>query len=197
MYTPPFYAGDREAGLALMRAHPFALLLTPGPQGLLATHLPLLIQEDPLVLKGHLARANPHWRFLEDADSLVVFSGPHAYVSPAWYQTHPSVPTWNYAAVHAHGRARMGADAVAILKESVDAFEHAGWVMDLPPAYDAKMRAGIVAFDLPVARLETKLKLSQNRSEADRAGVIAGLAASPRPGDREVADLMGRQAPGG
>ena len=113
MYTPPFYAGDREAGLALMRAHPFALLLTPGPQGLLATHLPLLIQEDPLVLKGHLARANPHWRFLEDADSLVVFSGPHAYVSPAWYQTHPSVPTWNYAAVHAHGRARMGADAVA------------------------------------------------------------------------------------
>ena len=91
----------------------------------------------------------------------------------------------------------LGADAVAILKESVDAFEHAGWVMDLPPAYDAKMRAGIVAFDLPVARLETKLKLSQNRSEADRAGVIAGIAASPRPGDREVADLMGRQAPGG
>jgi transcriptional regulator len=192
MYTPPHYEGDREAGLALMREHPFAVLLTPGPQGMLATHLPLLVSEDPLVLRGHMARANNHWRFLEDADSLVIFSGPHAYISPAWYEVQPAVPTWNYAAVHAHGRARIGADAVAILKESVDVFETAGWVMDLPPAYDAKMRAGIVAFELPVARLETKLKLSQNRSEQDRAGVIAGLSDSFRPGDRELADLMRR-----
>jgi transcriptional regulator len=191
MYTPPYYEGDREAGLALMRANAFAVLLTPGPQGLLATHLPFVIQDDPLVLKGHMARANPHWRFLEDADSLVIFNGPHAYISPAWYEVQPSVPTWNYAAVHAHGRARIGADAVAILKESVDTFEHAGWVMDLPPAYDAKMRAAIVAFELPITRLETKLKLSQNRSANDRAGVVAGLRAS---GEDALAALMERQS---
>ncbi|MDB5101567.1 MAG: hypothetical protein JWM80_5988 [Cyanobacteria bacterium RYN_339] len=196
MYTPPHYEAGEAQAIALIRQFPFAVLITPGPEGLFTTHLPLILQEGPLVLRGHMARANQHWRFLEDADSTVVFSGPHAYISPAWYETAPAVPTWNYAAVHVRGRAQIGADAVAILKESVALFDTAGWVMDLPPAYDAKMRAGIVAFELPVAAMEAKLKLSQNRSAEDRAGVIAALQASPNLYDRELAALMAKECDG-
>jgi transcriptional regulator len=184
VYTPSFNRADAEPSRALLRAHPFMALVTPGPEGLLTTHLPLLLVDD--VLHGHMARANPHWRHLDAADSLAICTGPHGYVSPAWYAPGPDVPTWNYTAVHVHGRARLVDDPRPMLRQLVARFDPA-WVMDLPPDFEAGLVAGIVAFELPITRLEGKFKLSQNRDAADRAGVVAGLRAL---GDHVLADLV-------
>jgi transcriptional regulator len=146
-------------------------------------------------LTGHVARGNPHGALLQSAPALAIFHGPHACVSPAWYGTHPSVPTWNYAVVHARGSVRLidndgGLDRTMV--QMVDHFE-AGradrWHMALPADYRARMQGGIVAFEIEIAQLTAKLKLSPNRPGADRPRVAAALEA----GDAEaqaVARLM-------
>jgi transcriptional regulator len=151
------------------------------------------------VLLGHMARANPHWRRLEAQPGvLAVFHGPHAYVSPSWYATHPSVPTWNYAVVHVHGNARLiheSRDLEPLVRRLVERHEQPRpqpWSMDLPADYQAGMLQGIVGFEIEITAITGKFKLSQNRPAADRERVAAALE-SGAPGEQEVAGLMRRR----
>jgi transcriptional regulator len=207
MWTPRVYA---EADLALlhelMRHHPFALLTTAEEGRVQATHLPFLV--DPArgaqgTLMAHMARANPHWRQLAaGAEALVVFSGPHAYVSPAWYADRETVPTWNYAAVHAYGRAELVEDEprlramLARLVVESEAAAGAGWRIEEAEKELRRDLPAIVGFEIPIARLEGKLKLNQNRSPADRRGVVAALSRSAESADRAVAAMMSAQLDG-
>ena len=197
MYVPKaFREGDIGRLHGFLRTWSFALLVTNVAEVPTATHLPLLLDADagaPGRLIGHVARANPQWQTFDGTrQALAIFQGPHAYVSPTWYATAPAVPTWNYAAIHAYGRPRVleGAeatrDAVAGL---VDVHDPAWRLADQPAEFVAGMLRGIVAFEMPIERLEGKLKLSQNRPAADRAGVVRALRAGGAA-ERLVADLM-------
>jgi transcriptional regulator len=191
----------------LMRAQSFAVMITADDEGApFATHLPILVDpaRGPLgTLRGHVARANPHWRYVAAGRStLVVFSGAHAYVSPSWYATHPSVPTWNYVAVHATGTGALVEDperVKALLADLVRTYESAGptaWSFEgLAADYLAGMQRGIVAFEIPIERLEGKAKLSQNRDAVDQARTREALAATDDPLARAVAALMGGAPP--
>ncbi|HWK45569.1 MAG TPA: FMN-binding negative transcriptional regulator [Stellaceae bacterium] len=201
MYVPAAFAADDPAELArLIRQNAFATVISTGADGLIASHVPLLYRPDQGrhgTLVGHLAGPNPQVEAIRaGASMLAIFSGPHAYVSPGWYQTAPAVPTWNYVAVHASGHARAldDAAAAAVVAELAAVYE-AGrdppWrFADQPPAFLAGMLRGIVAFEIPIDRLEGKAKLSQNRGQADRAGVVQGLRAENDPGAQALADLM-------
>ena len=208
MYIPKqFQITDTAWCHTLMRAQSFAAMITADDAGVpFATHLPILV--DPArgpfgTLRGHVARANPHWRYLAAGrPTLVVFSGAHAYVSPSWYATHPSVPTWNYVAVHATGTGALVEDAErvkALLADLVRAYESAGpaaWSFEgLAADYLAGMQRGIVAFEIPIDRLEGKAKLSQNRDAVDQARTREALAATDDPLARAVAALMGGAPP--
>jgi transcriptional regulator len=208
VYVPKhFEVTDTAWCHALMRAQSFALMITADDTGApFATHLPILVDErrGPLgTLRGHVARANPHWRHLAAGrPTLVVFSGAHAYVSPSWYATHPAVPTWNYVAVHASGTGALVEDAEqvrALLADLVHVYESPGpeaWSFEaLPADYVAGMQRGIVAFEIPIARLEGKAKLSQNRDAVDRGRTREALAASDDPVARAVAALMAGTPP--
>ena len=208
MYVPKhFEVTDTAWCHALIRAQSFALMITADDTGApFATHLPILVDErrGPLgTLRGHVARANPHWRHLAAGrPTLVVFSGAHAYVSPSWYATHPAVPTWNYVAVHASGTGALVEDAEqvrALLADLVHGYESPGpeaWSFEaLPADYVAGMQRGIVAFEIPVARREGKAKLSQNRDAVDRGRTREALAASDDPVARAVAALMAGAPP--
>jgi transcriptional regulator len=208
MYIPKhFQISDAAWCHALMRAQSFATMITADDAGApFATHLPILV--DPSrgpfgTLRGHVARANPHWRYLAAGrPTLVIFSGAHAYVSPSWYATHPSVPTWNYVAVHATGTGALVEDpaqVTALLADLVRTYESAGpdaWSFeDLAADYLAGMQRGIVAFEIPIERLEGKAKLSQNRDAVDQARTREALAATDDPLARAVAALMGGAPP--
>ena len=200
MYIPePFREARTEILHDLIRQHSFATLISQGERGLVATHLPLLL--DPArgqlgTLRGHLARANDHWRALAGGDEhLVVFQGPHAYISPAWYQTPMAVPTWNYVAVHAYGRPTLidGGPALRrILDDTVALFESQLAYRWRPPDGDfiPTLMRNVVGFELELTRLEGKRKLSQNRARVDQEGVVAGLRAQGDPVGLAVADLM-------
>ncbi len=195
MYTPePFAARDRETLAGVIRDNPFGLLIGPGAGGApVATHLPFLLEDGRLI--GHMARGNPHWRnFADAAEALAVFSGPHAYISPRWYETAPAVPTWNYVAVHVHGVPRIiddSGETRALLDRMTAVFEDGAWTLGSQgDDYAGQMIRGIVAFEIPVARIEGKFKLSQNRSAGDRKGVIAALRESDRPEAAAMARLM-------
>jgi transcriptional regulator len=182
-------------------------MITADDTGLpFATHLPFLVDDarGPLgTLRGHVARANPHWRYLAAGrPTLVVFSGAHAYVSPAWYASHPSVPTWNYVAVHASGTGVLVEDPARVktlLVDLVRVYEGEGpaaWSFEsLPADYVDGMQRGIVAFEIPIERLEGKAKLSQNRSAEDQARTREALAAADDPLARAVAALMAGAPP--
>ena len=200
MYTPAhFRVTDRAILHGVMDRFSFATLVTTHDGHPLATHLPFLVYPDGEhgTLISHMACANEQWTdFARGDEALVIFQGQHAYISPSWYEAHPNVPTWNYVAVHAYGAPRVIEDEVRIrdtLRALVDKHE-AGfdepWPMDLPEEYVRKMARGIVAFEVPIARLEGKFKLSQNRSARDWDGVVTALAGSGDPIDRELAALM-------
>lgn len=179
MYLPPqFKARDSAHALALMRAHPFASLISNDDSGLpYVTHLPLHVQEEEtgLVLLGHVARPNPHWRHLQSRPLAVVsFLGPHAYMSPQVYPDLTRVPTWNYLAVHCTVQATLVEEPAAkdaLLKKLIGDHEpaYAAQWRGLDEAYAHKMLAGIVAFELRVRELQCKLKLNQHRPEAHAA----------------------------
>jgi transcriptional regulator len=209
MYLPRHFTEADPAVLhRLMGRYGFALLVTTVDGEPFASHLPLLVEPgggEFGSLLGHMARPNPQWRgFSHDAPALAVFSGPHAYVSPSWYASEPAVPTWNYAAVHAHGRPRVVDDhdaALAILERLVAVHEKgrpAPWSLDRVPAEfrDTQLR-GIVAFEMPIDRLEGKFKLGQNRPAADRQGAAAGLRATGEALGLEVARMMAEIDGGG
>ena len=182
-----------------------AVVITHDEQGLQASHLPLLFSPDQGpngTLYGHFARANPHWKALQNgAEALVIFAGADAYISPGFYPSKAEhgkvVPTWNYVAVHAYGTAEVFTDAdrllnlVSTLTDRHEAGRDQPWkVADAPADYIDGMLKAIVGFALPIQRLEGKRKLSQNRSTADIAGVREGLAASPDVHDLALAHLM-------
>jgi transcriptional regulator len=206
VYLPPPFTEKRpEVLLEHIERYDFGLLVSQGSAGLVASHIPFLIERDgeQLHLHGHLARPNPQVGDLARAgEVLAIFHGPHAYISPNWYATGPSVPTWNYVDVHAYGRVQLVEDAewlrrfLARLSERHEARNPAAWRMqDLPEAYVETMLKGIVGLDITVTRLEGKYKLSQNRPAADRPGVIAALEAQADPESHAVARLMRDREP--
>ena len=204
LYQPPhFSVADRDVALELMRRHALATLVSGADGGEpVVSHAPLVARVDGerLVLLGHFAKPNPQWKQWRDGDHvLAIFHGPDAYVSPFWYATKEAVPTWNYAVVHALGAVTLAHDSDAkerVLKALIDAHDapyRARWD-ELDLAWREKMKGGIVAFELAVTRLDVKFKVSQNRSEADRAGVRRAM----RDGDagaRELAEWMQRVSP--
>lgn len=200
MYVPEhFRESDQPTLHAFMRAHSFATLVSTGVDGMIATHLPLLLDADrgPCgTLVGHLARANPHGALLaEGGEALAIFHGPHAYVSPQWYTTPMAVPTWNYAVVHAYGRPRLIEDEAAlrdVLMRTVAEFEATFDYQWQPPEGDFvdKLARQVIGFEIEIDRLEGKMKLSQNRPKADQTGTIAGLRATGGPDALAVAELM-------
>ena len=199
MYLPAAFAEtDRKRIVGLIRKHPFGLLVTAG-EAMDASHIPFVANETPdgFVLEGHLAAANPQCAAFDGGRALAVFSGPHAYISPSWYRTQPAVPTWNYAAVHVHGRLRRIEDAgrLAAMLRAIGAHD-AGFELEaLPANYRAGMLGGIRGFSLEPERVEAKWKMSQNRGEADRRGVIAALRAARDAMAGEVADLIAATLP--
>ena len=217
MYVPEiFRLDDAAAAGALIRDNSFGLLVTVSAEGLpQASHLPFLFDESgggtPGRLLGHMARANPQWHDLAalaaaGSEALVVFQGAHGYVSPSWYAPGPAVPTWNYLAVHLYGRPRIleaEAEVEALLARLVA--EHEVGAVDpwslagQDPKYLARMRRGIVAFEIPLARLEAKAKLSQNRPATDRRQVMEALEAAQDPRALALAAEMraGASASGG
>jgi transcriptional regulator len=201
VYLPPAFTETREEILvAHIEQHDFGLLVTQGNAGLIASQIPFLIErrDGKLYLEGHIALANPQGVDLDGAaDVLAIFAGPHAYISPSWYQAGPAVPTWNYASVHAYGAARRIADPdwlrdlVDRLSRRHEAREAAPWRMEvLPEPYVASMLTGIVGIEIAVSRLEGKFKLSQNRPAADRPRIIAALERREDAESRAVARLM-------
>ena len=222
MYVPRTNAEDRpEVLAAFLRAHPLATLVSTGPSGeLWATHLPVVYDaaRGPHgTIEGHVARANPHHRLVRAAaeqagpgaaarESLVIFTGPDAYVTPSWYPGKAvhgrEVPTWNYVAVHAYGALRLREDAqwllahLARLTDQSEAGRPHPWaVSDAPTDYMARELKAIVGFELDVARFDARWKMSQNRTPEEIDGVVAGLGASERPTDRTVAALVHARRP--
>lgn len=189
MYIPnAFREDDQETLVAFMRAHSFATLVSTVDGVPFATHLPLVVRHEgaQVTLVGHLAKANLHWKALQSGESLVIFQGPHAYISPTLYEKEESVPTWNYIAVHAYGMARMinsddgFAPMEAMLGEMIRAYEatyNVQWE-SLSTKFREGMMRGVVGFELTVTRLEGKYKLSQNRSTTDQHTVAHALLAS-------------------
>lgn len=205
MYTPPaFRDDDRDSLRATIRAARLANFITATPDGVLATPLPLYLDEsegEHGVLYGHLARANPQCRAPATGDGLAIFMGPDAYVTPSWYaakqETGKVVPTWNYVAVHAYGPVEFFDDAARLLEAVTrltgihEGERPAPWaVSDAPPDFIEAQLRGIVGLRMPITRLEGKRKMSQNRTAGDRAKVAAGLAESARPSEREAAALV-------
>jgi transcriptional regulator len=203
MYIPNWHREENKTVLHdLMRTYSFATLVTNAENTPFASHLPFLLDAERGAngtLRAHLARANPQWQqFREEQEALVIFQGPHAYISPSWYDPHPgNVPTWNYAVVHAYGIPRLLDDAElkTTLHDLVQTYE-AGfeqpWVLEMPEDLLEKMLRGIVGFKIEITRLEGKLKLSQNRPAASQERVLAGLRQSGDPLDAAVAEWMER-----
>jgi transcriptional regulator len=200
MYTPRFnQVADRTTLLDAMRANSFAILFGSGAEGAsLATHLPLVVRDEGEhgLIEGHFARANSHWQALAGRETLVVFAGPHAYVSPTLYAEQLSVPTWNYIAIHAYGTPELIEDepgTLAVLDGLIRTHEpaYADQWASLPEGYRRTMLSGIVGFRIPIARIEGKFKLSQNRPEADRRNVREAHA-SGSPDARSLAEWMMR-----
>jgi transcriptional regulator len=202
MYSPKFnQVADRSILVEAMRAYSFAILTGPQGDPPVATHLPLVIKDEGEhgVLEGHFAKANRHWQSLAGRETLVIFPGPHSYVSPSLYVESLSVPTWNYIAVHAYGTLSLVEDEPG--KESL----LAGLIQANEPAYAARwaampegfrrtMLAGIVGFRIPISRIEGKFKISQNRAEPERRNVQAAQAAGTAD-QRELAAWMARLIP--
>ncbi len=201
MYAPDSFAAPSEtAAQDLIDAHRFALLVSVRDGAPFATHIPFLLDRSRGAhgtLLGHVARANPHWQAFADGPAMAVFQGPHAYVSPRWYAAvEKVVPTWNYAAVHAYGAPRLIEDPAAVrayLDRLVASEEDGAWTLDGQPApfVDAMLRA-LVAFELPIDRLEAKFKLSQNRPAEDHGRVVAALEDAGDEASLALARLMRR-----
>lgn len=201
MYIPEFNRiEDRATALAFMRANPFAILISNTDKGPFATHLPVVIQEagGQLLIRAHVAKGNPHWRILaqeQPAESLLIFHGAHSYISPALYENPESVPTWNYATVHAYGRGAtldIDLEKQAVLNELIAVFDksYAQKWNSLTDVFRNRLLSHIVAFKIEITRLEAKFKLSQNRTKTEQENIIQSLEASSDSAVAGIAHLM-------
>jgi transcriptional regulator len=200
MYSPPYNQIEKRAELIeFMRANNFALLVTGTGGTLHGSHLPVMVQEKDakLVLDMHMAKNNPQWKEFFDDEVMVVFSGPHAYVSPRWYEEGERVPTWNYAAVHAYGVPKLIEDRKHKHRNQRELVKilDPQWLPKfdaLRPEYVEKMLDGIVNFEIEVTRLETRWKLSQNRSRREQELIARQLEQSGDSSERALAALTRR-----
>jgi transcriptional regulator len=196
MYTPSHYRiDDPQAIRSFIERHSFGTLIS-FRDAFHVTHLPFVVEEgEPLVLSSHMARANPHWHtFADGTEALVIFQGPHAYVSPALYEDRVSVPTWNYAVVHAYGRVKLNDDVEAVLEKMIRAFDAdylAQWA-GLPEEYKSNLKKGIVGFEVEVERVEAKFKMHQGKSRTDRLRIIEEFGRSSDTTLAGVAEYMRR-----
>ena len=206
MYNPPHFQEERTDVLhQLIREHSLASVVTLGPDGLIANHVPLLLDPEPGplgTLRGHISRMNPQWRdSLPHVSALAMFQGPSAYITPSWYRTREEtgkvVPTYNYVVVHAHGPLTTYEDPELLLRnvraltELHEAPLAKRWsVEDAPADFIREQLKGIVGIEIPILRLEGKWKVSQNRASADRQGVIEGLRDTGDPVSLAMADQV-------
>jgi transcriptional regulator len=201
MYIPPAFAETRLDVLhGVLRDHGFATVVSTTPDGPVASHVPVvLLPESGKLgsLQFHLARQNDHWnRLAAGAKTLCIFHGPHAYISPTWYSTKITVPTWNYIVVHAEGTARAMSDAelrahLGALTNTYEAARSPTWTIEQRPAdVIEKLQRTIVGFEIEITKLEGKWKLGQNRTLQDRHGAIQGLREAGNPDSLAVADAM-------
>lgn len=202
MYIPKqFREDDRDTLFDLIEQYNFGVLVTHRNGELHATHLPFYVDRahgEHGTLIAHMARPNPQWHdFASDQEALVIFQGPHAYITPSWYESSPTnVPTWNMAVVHAYGIPKIIEDHDAMysmLRQLVNYHEvprETPWPMESSEDYVHGRIAAIVGFEIPIVRLEAKFKLSQNRNETDQQHVIEGLSSTGNPQDAEVSALM-------
>lgn len=202
MYIPEhFRVRDHADAIAFMRANPFVILVSTNEDGPFASHIPVVVREvgEQLIVRGHFAKANPHWRYLErQPQCLTIFHGPHAYISPSLYTNVESVPTWNYGAVHVYGNARLYSspeDLQVMLHELMGTFEpaYAAQWTSLDEAYRQRMLSHIVGFEIEVTKLEAKFKLGQNRTKQEQANMIASLGNSEDSVISGVAKMMEEQ----
>jgi transcriptional regulator len=206
LYLPEYFkVNDVQTLHATIRKITFGTLVTQGSAGMEASHVPMLLDPEPGpngTLHGHIARANPQWeRFVAGSEALAMFVGPQGYITPSWYATKRAtgkvVPTWNYVAIHAYGRPTFFDDSerlrmlVTRLTQTQETPRAAPWaVSDAPASFiDAMLRA-IVGFELPIERLEGKWKMSQNRPEEDRQGVLEGLAREGGAREAAIAETI-------
>jgi transcriptional regulator len=206
MYQPPhFREDDLAVQHALIKAHPLGLLVTFGSDGLEANPIPFVVESSASTLgtlKAHLSRANPQWRTFDPTqEALVVFQGPETYITPSWYAAKREhgkvVPTWNYAIVQARGRLTIRDDPdwllqqITAMTERQEAPRPEPWkVGDAPAPFVAAQLKGIVGIEIEITRIEGKWKVSQNRPEADRLGVSAGLRLSQDDASHRMAELV-------
>ncbi len=204
MYLPAAFAESDPVKLhEFIRRNSFAILTSHGDAGLIGSHVPLLLDAEAGPhgqLLGHMARANPQWRDVR-GEVMAVFSGPHAYVSPSWYEEEGTVPTWNYVTVHAHGTFHIVEDRTGlldILRRLVLAYEGPRpepWAFDESAAHVEKLLGAIVGFRIDITRLEGKWKLSQNHAEERRRRVIRGLSSRTDADSRAIAAMMDERLP--
>lgn len=205
MYIPEFNrVRDHADTVSFVQANPFAILISASDSGPFATHIPILARyaENQMTLHGHIAKANPHGALLQGTqESLAIFHGPHAYISPKLYESRESVPTWNYAAVHVYGHARAVTDIEHLMeevREIIHAFDpdyFAQW-SSLSDKFRYGMLKQIVGFEMVATRIEAKFKISQNRTKVDQANVIASLGKVEDTAISGVARMMREQGLG-
>jgi transcriptional regulator len=198
MYIPKFFENtNRQEVIAFMQKYSFGTIVTSGESGMTASHLPFMIAEQngEVVITSHLAKANPQANELLNGQALVIFTEPHAYVSPKHYEKEQSVPTWNYIAIHAYGNATLitgEAEQLLMMEKMISQYDTAylnQWA-GLPAEFKTKMLHGIVAFEIKVTSLQAKNKLSQNRSEAERENIRKAFEKSGDANEAEIAGYM-------
>jgi transcriptional regulator len=205
MYIPEhFRVRDPKDAVAFMRRNPFVILVSTADDAPFASHVPVFVNESDgaLIIRGHFAKANPHWQYLERSrQCLTIFHGPHAYISPGLYANRESVPTWNYGTVHVYGEARLYSapeELLAMLHQLMGAFEpgYAQQWAGLSEAYRERMLSHIVGFEITATNIEAKFKLGQNRTKQEQANMITSLGASTDTAICEVAEMMREQGLG-
>ena len=195
MYIPKAFEEKEQLKIKeFIENNSFGILFSQNEQGPFATHLPFLLEEDCLI--SHFAKANPHWKLLDDQEVLIVFHGPHAYISPAWYGEENTVPTWNYTAVHIKGEVKIVQD-IARAKEILDKtiqyyeqYEGTNWSVDMDASFVNSLINGIVAFEVSIESVEGKWKLNQNHSIKRQQNTVEGLQRSSQVFAAQIADLM-------
>ena len=188
---------DKTEILEFMRKFSFATIITIKENLPIATHLPFIINQETedIILISHFAKANEQWQYIENSQSLVIFSEPHAYISPSNYEQALNVPTWNYIAIHAYGQGKLIQETekvLSLLEKTIDFYEEnyrQQW-NQLPSEYKLKMSRGIVAFEIRVTNLQAKKKLSQNRSETEQRNIFDTLSTSKDSNEKIIAEYM-------